>query len=87
MFIVARRILRSRCDGVRPRRIVQHLQGFGFGPFVGGLLRKGHSPQAEQHSPQRRRCKSREKKKLSAWPTSTGVPGIADAGFSDKTIR
>jgi hypothetical protein len=41
VLIVARSILRSRCDSVRPRRIVQHLQGFGFGPLVGRLAEEG----------------------------------------------
>ena len=36
--MVARSFLRSRCDSVRPRRIVQHLQGFGLGPLVGRLV-------------------------------------------------
>ncbi len=41
MLIVARSFLRSRCDCVRPGRIVQHLQRFGLGPLVGRLVEEG----------------------------------------------
>jgi len=41
MLIVARSFLRSRCVSVRPRRIVQQLQGFGSVHSLEGLLMKG----------------------------------------------
>jgi hypothetical protein len=54
VLIVARSILRSRCDSVRPRRIVQHLQGFGFGPLVGRLAEEGFI--RRKGSRQRHKC-------------------------------
>jgi hypothetical protein len=76
VLIVARSILRSRCDGVRPRRIVQHLQGFGLGPLVGRLVeeiirlkrnRQRHKCEDAKGREERFDTTEKRKKRMGAW--------------------